>query len=522
MQRRMLPWAEWVAASGLAQASDTQLLYRYARLGEQSAFTVLVKRHGPLVYGVCRRVLRTEHDAEDAFQATFLVLAKKAASLRQPAALVSWLYGVAYRTACQLRRRRRAVKPLEAAAEPATVPVDTLAWQECGTVIDEAILQLPAKLRTVFLLCEAEELTTLAASRRLGVPEGTVFSRLHRARQQLQRLLAHRGITSTAGALLATGGLVLPEALAHSTTHAILAATVPVAVASLAQGVLSIMFWTKIATAAVVTVSLGVVGVGSASLLGAGPGATAKSALATTVPMDDKDRQIEQLRRQLLESRDRELQMRQQMEQIAKEQQATKDFLQQTLSGVEKARNNELKQREQAENARQQALLGEQWLKEADKQVRLEAEIQAKQRRDSQERNHKMKAEKLQQYQAAREVLAQETDKLYAQLHEVEQERQSISALQRLIERQQVVLEEYSRSLRQVKEEGAGDDSRRVKVLIANRDSALAEIKKAQADVNKAQHHPMMYERLKAQLQMREKLLLEVEEKLLRAKLGLE
>src|SRR3954454_8645455 len=143
----------------LHQATDAQLLFRYARLGESAAFEALTERHGPMVWGVCRRLLHHLQDAEDAFQATFLVLSRKAGSLRDAQRLSAWLHGVARRTALHLRTRRRVTVPLEAVGEIGLETPDTLLWHECRGLLDDAIAGLPAPLRTAFLLCHAEGLT---------------------------------------------------------------------------------------------------------------------------------------------------------------------------------------------------------------------------------------------------------------------------------------------------------------------------------------------------------------------------
>lgn len=532
MQRRTLPWADWVAASGLAQASDTQLLYRYARLGEQAAFTVLVKRHGSLVYGVCRRLLRSEQDAEDALQATFLVLARKAASLHQPAALVSWLYGVAYRTARQLRSRQRVGQALETVAEPTTHPVDELAWQECGAAIDEAILQLPTKLRTVFLLCEVEELTTLSASRRLGIPEGTVVSRLHRARQQLQRLLSHRGITSTAGSLAALGAVSLPEALAHSTVHSISTACTTAVVTGLAQGVLSIMLWTKIATATVVTVTLGLVGVGSASLLGAAPGPKAQAFVAT-LPMDDKDQQIEQLRKQLAEARDREMAIRQKVEQLIKQQEATQRFLQQSMTGDIEAKNKANAQQSEAMKAKmqvEQAIQAEMQAREDQERALQNEKVTKEKQMHEKEYRMRLKAERRQLFELAKAKLSTEITNIQGQIEDLEQQ----TMIQKHVE---VQLREQIAALQTMETKRIEMETKRIEAgtigFEKKEDAAMNQIMRAiekqqqvvkefVSQLHKYRTLTTTVTRYKAQLALREKLLLEVEEKLLRQQFRLD
>src|SRR5262249_55523495 len=127
--------------------SDTQLLERFTRRGDETAFTALVRRHGPMVLGVCRRGLRDVHAADDAFQATFLLLVRKAGALRQPDLLGPWLHGVAHRTAVKAKalaaRRRQRECPLD--DWPAPMAGDDLVWRDLRPVLDEAIRRLPAK-----------------------------------------------------------------------------------------------------------------------------------------------------------------------------------------------------------------------------------------------------------------------------------------------------------------------------------------------------------------------------------------
>ena len=171
----------------------------------EAAFAALVARHGPMVLGVCRRVLGDEHVAADAFQAVFLVLARKARSVRVDDSLGRWLHGVSVRVA----RRARAV----AAAERSRVqqsrrvrpgrssrPVRLLASEtSCESVIDEEIARLPGRYRSAVVLCYLEGLTQEQAARRLRCPVGTVESRLHRARERLRPRLSRRGLAPTAG-----------------------------------------------------------------------------------------------------------------------------------------------------------------------------------------------------------------------------------------------------------------------------------------------------------------------------------
>jgi RNA polymerase sigma factor (sigma-70 family) len=206
--------------------TDRDLLRRFATVQDRQAFEALVRRHGPLVLGVCRRVLRHEQDAEDAFQATFLVLARKAGSIRDGAAIVSWLHGVAYRTARAAKRAacRRRAHEAQAQTVPPPDPSWQAVWREVQTVLDEEIGRLPDRLRAPFLLCHLEGHSRAEAARQLGLTEGTVWSRLAQARKILRGRLARRGITLSAvlGMAGVTGGteaVALPVALLTSTAQ---------------------------------------------------------------------------------------------------------------------------------------------------------------------------------------------------------------------------------------------------------------------------------------------------------------
>jgi RNA polymerase sigma factor (sigma-70 family) len=187
--------------------TDAGLLGHFVTCRDNAAFAALVARHGPMVMGVCGRVIGNPHDAEDAFQATFLVLARKAASVAPPERLGSWLYGVAYRAATKLRAmnaRRNARETLvPAMPEPAAKPPNDL-WQELRPLLDRELHLLPDGYRTAIVLCDLQGWTGKEAARQTGWPEGTVASRLVRGRKLLAKRLARRGVTLSVTTLIGT------------------------------------------------------------------------------------------------------------------------------------------------------------------------------------------------------------------------------------------------------------------------------------------------------------------------------
>ncbi|HEY7158533.1 MAG TPA: sigma-70 family RNA polymerase sigma factor [Gemmataceae bacterium] len=195
--------------SPLSNVSDAQLLERFVQRRDEDAFAALVRRHGPMVWRVCRRVLRQRQYAEEAYQAVFLVLIRRAAKVRDPAALASFLYGVAYRIVRQARADLlRQSRQRESIAAPVADPADEAAWHELEQIVVEEVHALPEKYRTPILLCYWEGLTNEEAAVRLGWPAGTVKTRLLKARQRLHERLTRRGVSLSVGTvvtLLAAG-----------------------------------------------------------------------------------------------------------------------------------------------------------------------------------------------------------------------------------------------------------------------------------------------------------------------------
>lgn len=264
---------------------DAQLLERFARRGDEAAFAALVQRHGPTVLGVCRRVLRHDQDAEDVFQATFLILARKAGTIRKRTAVGSWLYGVAHRLAlkARLNAARRGAHERKASAGLCTDfpdPAADLAWRELRGVLDEELAQLPERLRAPLLLCYLEGLTQDEAARQLGWKKRTVKARLARGRELLHRRLTRRGLTlsaAMAGPLFSPNPspAAVPAPLAEATVRAAaLAATgrkVTAMVSSqairLMDGGLRKMFLVKLSLVTAVFLAVGVLAGGAGLLL---------------------------------------------------------------------------------------------------------------------------------------------------------------------------------------------------------------------------------------------------------------
>ncbi len=253
---------------------DAALLERFVLHRDERAFAALVERHGPLVLGVCRRVLRDAHDAEDAFQATFLVLARKAGSLRRPGSLGPWLHGVAYRTALKARARSARCRTQEVREHDRAGgdPAEEAAWRDLRPVLDDAIDGLPERYRVPFVLCYLEGKTNAEAAEHLCCPRGTIATRLARARDRLRASLGRRGVTLPAGvfavlpARATSAGPVAPE-LARSFARAAAAVAAgraaPTPALSLMKGVTLTMLTRRLR--AVVAVLAAALGVGAAS-----------------------------------------------------------------------------------------------------------------------------------------------------------------------------------------------------------------------------------------------------------------
>jgi RNA polymerase sigma factor (sigma-70 family) len=254
-----------------AEQTDVDLWQRYICQRDEAAFEALVRRHGPMVLGVCRRILRNEQDAEDAFQATFVVLVRRAASLRLPGKLASWLHGVARRTALEARSAAARRRDKEAAVAPREVTPDD-PWVELRLVLDQELGRLREKYRIAVVLCDLEGKTRKEVARQLSWAEGTVASRLARGRHMLARRLARRGYAGVVVAAALAGNAASASVPANLLAATIMAALPigyselrPDKVTALTEGVLKSMFRDKLkrAIAAALIVGLSIVGAGA-------------------------------------------------------------------------------------------------------------------------------------------------------------------------------------------------------------------------------------------------------------------
>jgi RND family efflux transporter MFP subunit len=277
-------------AAEVGGISDSQLLQRFIADRDEAAFELLLWRHARLVFGVCQRVLGDTHDAEDAFQATMLILARRAGNIKKRDALASWLYKVAYRTALTLRgqRARKATRErsLSAAAEVAVPPQGATApeQEELQKILDHEVNRLPARLRALVVLCYLEGKTVDEAAVQIGCPRGTAASRLARARQRLRRRLAGRGLSLAAGLTVLQQAEAAPRplhllsslflAVVRSASGVALAAGFPRSVLSLTHEVLRAMFWEKLKATSAILIAFAfllLAGGGLAVHLRAGP-----------------------------------------------------------------------------------------------------------------------------------------------------------------------------------------------------------------------------------------------------------
>jgi RNA polymerase sigma factor (sigma-70 family) len=286
--------------------TDQELLAGFVAGRDEESFAEIVRRHGAMVLSVCRRVTGQPQDAEDAFQAAFLVLARRAAQIGRPELLGNWLYGVAYRTALEARAARRRVKeqqPVSAVPEPAAPesPEDTA---DLRRVIDEELARLPDKYRAAVVLCDLEGVSRKDAAEKLRVPEGTLSSRLAHARKVLAARLSRRGVCAS-GVVIATtlardaGAAAVPTTVVHSTARAAArfaggGAVPPEVVSSqvttLTDGVIKAMIVNRLRlTLGAGILVAGLLGLGAAAGVGQQPRNSAPKAKPATTAVEPDD-----------------------------------------------------------------------------------------------------------------------------------------------------------------------------------------------------------------------------------------
>lgn len=316
-------FARWQHDASVGSLADAELLRRFVTQRDELAFAQMVRRHGPMVLRTCQRVIGQAHDADDAFQATFMVLVRRAGSIQPPGMLAAWLHGVACRCALALRlklnRQRGREAPLD---ESLPVEAHVAEVKDWLPYLDHEIQRLPRIYRKAVVLCELEGRSRKEVAQLLGVAEGTLSSRLATARKRLVKRLAHRGlvsglILSSWTAMNSTATAALPETVVQTTTELGMKLLTPSAALSLSptilqltQGALQSMFITKCKTLTLVAfttscLSLGCWFLGEAAARDAyqthplaAPFITAPSVPASVTVADDDDNKKQDKKKQ--------------------------------------------------------------------------------------------------------------------------------------------------------------------------------------------------------------------------------
>lgn len=311
-----------------AGVTDGELLNRFLRHRDDAAVTLLVRRHSSMVWGVCRRLLHSHHDAEDAFQATFLVLVRKAASVVPREMVANWLYGVAHQTAVRVRATaaKRGVRERQGMEIPDPAQAETRA-DDLLPLLDQELSCLPERFRALIVLCDLEGKTRKEVAQQLGCPEGTVASRLARARAMLAKRLARHGfaVSGVSVACVLSQGAASASVLASTikavsllaTAQAVSCVLTSAKVVALTEGVVKAMFVSKIKSLLSVMLVggmvLGGVGVGLSTggaavaqsearpLVALVPAAPAEQPKPAASPRTEVEERLQQLRAQLQE-----------------------------------------------------------------------------------------------------------------------------------------------------------------------------------------------------------------------------
>ena len=443
---RLMDHLRRAAQTGDESLGDGELLGCFLERQEESAFAVLLRRHGPMVLGVCRRILGNVHDAEDAFQATFLILVRKAASVRPREAVGNWLYGVAYRTALEARtriaRRRGREKQMEDLPHPEVQPEEH--WPELQPLLDRELHRLSDKYRLPVVLCDVEGRSRKEVARQLAIPEGTLSSRLATARKRLAERLTRHGFVFSGGSLAVlladnAASAWVPASLSAATTKAAMlvaagqtaaaAGVVSVTVATLTDGVLKAMLVAKLKTATVVLFGVAALGLGTGGLVyqtraGAADARQADRALVTRSGAEEAQQERDRAQRAAEDARDRERALREELERARRELEAAR------------AEARELRQRAEAERRRAEevaralqdrleaARRNEERARYADAVRRADAELRAEPNRRGGDADRRKALAEI-EVMAARinEEFEQQRRKLQEQLKKLEKDR---------------------------------------------------------------------------------------------------
>lgn len=265
-----------------ARLTDGQLLGRFIEQRDEAAIAALVRRHGPMVWGVCLRILRTHHDAEDAFQATFLVLLRKAGSVRKREMVGNWLYGVAHQTALKARQMvaKKSVRERQVMDMPEPAVKGQIHTCDLQAVLDQELSRLPDKYRIAIVLCDLEGMTRKTAARQLGLPEGTLAGRLTRGRAMLARRLGRNGLAVSGGALATVlaqhaASAAVPTSVIAATMKTVsaiaagqaTAGLISAKVASLTDGMVKAMFLQKLKSVVALLLIVGIAATGASLLI---------------------------------------------------------------------------------------------------------------------------------------------------------------------------------------------------------------------------------------------------------------
>jgi RNA polymerase sigma-70 factor (ECF subfamily) len=441
-------------------ATDGQLLARFVATRDEAAFAALVRRHGPMVLGVCRRVLHDVHDAEDAFQATFLVLARKAGSVVRRDSVGCYLYRVAYHTALEARaanaRRRARERPMKDLPHPEVAPAEARDWLP---LLDRELGRLPEKYRAAVVLCDLEGQSRREAARQLGVPEGTLSGRLTTARRRLARRLARWGLAFSGGGLAAllaenaASACVSPGLFLSTTRAALLTASGQAAVAgvvsaevvALTEGVMKAMFLHKLKTVTVVLVGVVALGLGTGGVMYQGrAGAADPHKVVQLLPGARADLAQDEDDGQQKAKKPKD------QKRAAEEVQALRDQLEEARRQLAELKAEVERQRQRAEEAARQAQLQLQKARAAEEAARRDAEKRAYAARiqQAQEAFNKTVGSGLREGQSSlKEMLGQLEEKAAQVRKQFEQQRQAVQGQLKMLEAQLKTLDEQERKV---------------------------------------------------------------------------